>query len=700
MSPAFFPSPTESTPPTPKTAKNTVPRPSVQDEGEEDNSFKIVSDAEFKKATSKTTPKVVINLTLEDSEDAAKRKTDSEPISNSKRSKTFDSRTPEVEMTDLVRHPESLAGGMILQTAPITSKRAEPESRDDTEEPESKRLRAMIAMLEWFDDEDIMTEAEEQAMFSFASKIDIPIPETYQEAVNHPKYGKQWRDAIHTEIGQLLINNTWKEACPPDGVNLISTKWVFTLKFNVDGTLERFKARLVARGFSQAYGIDYTETFAPTVRMATLRSFLAIVACEDLECIHIDIKNAFTESELKEELWMKSPQGVKVKKGHALQLLRSLYGLKQAARDWNLLMKKELIGWGFQQSKADPCLFVHVERGIRLLLYVDDIAAAAESMDQLNWFFKVLNQRFHAVNLEEIKKILGIRVTRDRKNRILELDQEQYLDKVLTKFGFKNAKGHIVTTPMDSYSDIQPATDKDERIDTTWYREVIGSLMYAMIYTRPDIAFALGRLSQFLQDPAKQHERGVKRLMRYLRYTINLRIRYGLSNGETPKELEVYSDADWASDRTDRKSISACLGLIGAGPVFYGSRKQTAVATATTEAEYVAMSMTAKQGQWVSQILRDMGYPEYIAENGQTVKTYGDNQGAIALAKNPHLTERSKHIDISFHYIRDLQERQRVDINYVPTDQMAADGFTKPLAKTQFERFKKMVGMVIPKAKK
>ena len=418
---------------------------------------------------------------------------------------------------------------------------------------------------------------------------------------------------------------------------------------------------------------------------------MAVVACEDLECRQYDIKNAFTESTLSEELWISGPRGVKLKPGNALRLQRSLYGLKQAARDWNLLIKKELLDMGFKQSLADPCLFVHVEREIRLLVSVDDLAAAAPRIGDLDWFFQRLDARFNAKNLGEIRKILGVRVTRNRANKTVELDQEQYLDKILSKFGFKQAKPQRkeISTPIDGYCDLHPANDKDKRIDATWYREVIGSLMYAMVYTRPDIAFALGRLSQYNQDPAEHHERALRRLMRYLRSTIGNRIRFG-PNGK----LIVYSDADWASDKTDRKNITATIGLIGGGPVFWGSKKQTAVATATTEAEYVAMSYTAKQGQWIAQILRDLGNGGYVAENHQTVDTRGDNQGAIALAKNPHLTERSKHIDIAHNYVRDLYEKNRVDIKYVPAAEMAADGFSKPLAGNQFKSFVKQIGMV------
>jgi hypothetical protein len=599
---------------------------------------------------------------------------------------SYHRREPDPRSWKLPADPDAMA-----IDAPAFNTRLRKRETDSNDTGDGKRLKAMMAILDWFDDEEELFLEEERAMVAAAVKLDIPIPKSYKEAVTDPTYGSRWKEAVELEIGQLLANHTWEEGVAPKGANLVDTKWVFTIKFNSDGTLDRFKARLVARGFTQQYGIDFTETFAPTVRMATLRAFMAVVACEDLECRQYDIKNAFTESQLKEEIWMKLPKGLRrVKPGHSVRLLRSLYGLKQAARNWNLLMKDELLKMGFIQSKADPCLFVHPPRGIRLLVYVDDLAAAAHDVAELHWFFNNLDNRFNAKDLGEMDKILGVRITRDRKKRTIQLDQEQYLDKVLTKFGIPNARAKEVSTPIDSYDDLRPAEENDTRVDATWYREVIGSLMYAMVYTRPDIAFALGRLSQYMQDPAEHHERALRRLLRYVRSTVGFRIQFGPYG-----KLVVYSDADWASDRTDRKSITAAVGLIGHGPVFWGSRKQTGVATATTEAEYVAMCFTAKQGQWISQVLRDMGYGNYVAPNHQTVDTRGDNQGAIALAKNPHLTERSKHIDIQYHYVRDLHDKGKVEISYVPTADMAADGFTKPLPKAQFKGFMQQIGMIL-----
>ncbi|KAI0993191.1 hypothetical protein K3495_g14993, partial [Podosphaera aphanis] len=408
----------------------------------------------------------------------------------------------------------------------------------------------------------------------------IPIPRTYKEAINDKTHGPSWNRAILDEIDALVSNGTWEEHILPDGANTVSTKWVFTIKLKKDGSIERYKARLVARGFSQQYGVDYTETFAPTVRMDTLRLFLAMVARYDLECHHYDIKNAFTESILQEEIYLKPPEGVKVSKGKVLRALRSLYGLKQAGRDWNLLLKSFLVSIGFIQSLADPCLYVHHKRNIWMLVYVDDIAAAANDKGNLDWFFKALSQRFNAKNLGEIEKILGVRITRDRKNRTIYLDQEQYLSAALDQFGITQAKHTSKKIPAADYENLRPANELDERINVTEYQRGIGKLMYAMVLTRPDIAFVVGRLSQFMKDPAVHHGIALKSLMRYLRSTVKQRLRFG-PGGAYSQQFAVYTDADWATDKMDRKSISGGVCMFYGGPISWSSKKQNSVATSS-----------------------------------------------------------------------------------------------------------------------
>lgn len=521
----------------------------------------------------------------------------------------------------------------------------------------------------------------------------IKIPRTYKEAMSSP-HSKEWDEAVRVEIEQLILNGTWEECILPKGANLVSTKWVFTIKETPKGNIDRFKARLVARGFSQSYGIDYSETFAPTVRMDTLRIFLAMVAKRNLECSQFDIKNAFTESRLKEDIFLAPPEGVVVSNGKVLKALRSLYGLKQAGRDWNLLLKDYLTTTcKFIQSLADPCLFIHKERKLYLLVYVDDIAAAAENAEQIKWFDQMLSRRFNTKNLGEIAKILGVRITRDRKHKTIYLDQEQYLEKVLTNFGITHGKARKKTTPIADYTSLQPTIETDEKFNVTLYQQMIGSLMYAMTLTRPDIAFALGYLARYMSNPAIRHGQAVKELMRYLRTTIQQKLRFGPGGGNYHDHFIIYTDADWANDRIDRKSVSGGVGLFYGGPFCWMSKKQRSVAKSSCESEYIAQAAYAMQGQWTAQVFTDLGMPEYIAPNHRTVDMRGDNQGAIALTKNPHLHERSKHIDVCYHYIRDLAEKGKLMIEYIPTTDMPADGLTKPLARTAFERFRSQLGV-------
>ncbi|EDN93221.1 hypothetical protein SS1G_12167 [Sclerotinia sclerotiorum 1980 UF-70] len=544
--------------------------------------------------------------------------------------------------------------------------------------------------------------SDEDTAYPASEVLGIKIPRTYNEAVSDRKYAVKWKEAIQEEINSLVQNGTWEEFILPKGSNLVSTKWVFTIKTK-DNKVERFKARLVARGFSQVLGKDYNETFAPTMRLDTLRLFLAIVAKENLECSHFDIKNAFTESHLKEEIYLEPPQGVKVERGHVLKALRSLYGLKQAGRDWSLLLKMELLKMDFVQSLADPCLYTSQDHSIMLLVYVDDIVVASHQKSQIERFGEELSTRFNTKNLGEISKILGVRIIRDRKAYTLTMDQEEYLDAMLNKFGITHGQHQAKKVPVADYTHLRPANDDDELTDVNEYQQAIGSVIHPMVYTRPDIAFAVGRLSQFMAKPAKHHSIALKNLMRYLRSTVKQKLWFGPKGVQSDicKEynmlddtIKVYTDADWANDKQDRKSVSGGVVMFYGGPISWASKKQTSVATSSAEAEYIAMAMFTKQGRWIAQILKDLSKSGYIGKKGDTVQMLGDNQGALALTKNPRLHERSKHIDISYHFIRDLTEKEKIATDYINTCDMVADGMTKPCTRVAFERFKKMLGLV------
>jgi hypothetical protein len=330
---------------------------------------------------------------------------------------------------------------------------------------------------------------------------------------------------------------------------------------------------------------------------------------------------------------------------------------------------------------------------VLLGLYVDDLVIAARKKKQIEEFKKDFGSRFKIKDLGELKKILGIQITRDRKNRVIHLNQTSYIRQMLHRFGMSHESHTPTRVPLGSQNLLIPARDEDERTDTRDYQERIGSVMFPMVYTRPDTAFATSKLARFMSDPTKVHARVLKGLMRYYRSTADLQIKYG-PEGLSAKQVLGYSDADFAADKSDRKSVIGTVFMFAGGPISWASRKQRSVATSTTEAEYIALSTTAKQGVWIAQFLKDIGYARYISKNQHTVQIYGDNQSSLALVQNPHLHERSKHIDIAYHYVRELQENNHINVTYIPSKDMLADGLTKPLARDQFERHRKLMGLV------
>lgn len=556
----------------------------------------------------------------------------------------------------------------------------------------SKHIKALLAM-------KALELEDQQLLIGY-----IPIPTSYEEAINDPDYGPRWLQACNNEIAQLEGNNTYIAEVPPKGANVVTCRWVFAIKYQQDGTVEKFKARLVARGFSQIHGIDYDETFAPTVRMDTMRAVLALIAIEDLETGQIDVNNAFTEASLSHLIYMEPPPGMDVKQGEYLRLLQSLYGLKQAAHDWYFTCNGEMTKLGFISSESDPCMYINKERKLIVLVYVDDISIAARSQAEVAWFKTQFAKVFKIKDLGEMTKILGIEIERDRPNKTIRLSQTGYIKKVLKGLDMEQDTHHTTDIPLNGYDNISPAAPNEERVDRIDYSRVNGQLMHTMVYTRPDIAFTLCKLSQFMGDPTVRHAQGMKHLLRYLRSHPSLCITYcGKNNG--PLQVVGYSDADYAADKSDRKCTMGQVFMLAGGPISWASRKQRSVSTSTTEAEYMALSECSRQSIWLANLFTELGYPGIIGpvsktmnintkENPEvTMELKGDNNGAIALVKNRQVSERSKHIDVAYHYIRELQQKRRVNVSYVPTNEMVADGLTKPLAKQKFQQFIEMMGM-------
>lgn len=515
----------------------------------------------------------------------------------------------------------------------------------------------------------------------------LPEPTTYQEAMTGPNR-REWRGAVSEELEALWRNCTFIIVPKPKNRELVSSKWVFKIKYTSTAVIERFKARLCARGFSQKYGIDYEETFAPTLRFESLRMLIAITAQLDLEVHQMNVSNAYLEGELDVEIYMEIPEGMDVsdRENKALLVQKGLYGLKQSGRIWNQKFKKYLISIGFIPIPADSCVFINPQTGVIISVHVDDLLIFSSKISHINAVKKQLKQEYKMKDLGEVDHILGMRVRQNRQARTLTLDQTVYITNFFRKYGMENSRP--VSTPIDSYEALTAAMPGEPRTDQLEYQKRIGHLMYAMVQTHFDLTFAVGKLSQFCHDPSVRHRVALDRVLRYLNGTANLGIIFSGVREKYILNPFGYADAAYADNSEDRKSTHGMALLLAGSACIWTSTKQRTTSTSTTEAEYVAQCQASKQLVWASRWLQQLGF----RESGPIELRY-DNQGAIALIKNPENHSRTKHIDVQYHYVREVVEDGLIQVSYVPTAEMAADILTKPLTKAVFERCRALLGM-------
>jgi hypothetical protein len=487
----------------------------------------------------------------------------------------------------------------------------------------------------------------------------------------------------------LMTNKTWDLVELPPGRTAIKGKWVYKYKRN--GT---FKGRWVAKGYSQIYGIDYLDTFAPVAKWDSIRLLLSIGAMEDLEIHQMDVSTAFLNGILNEEIYVEQPEGF-IKKGSerlVCRLNKSIYGLKQAPLVWNEHLNKTLLSLNFVRCKDDPCVYIYNDGNNSLIIaiYVDDLLIIGKLL-QVEELKKTLQSHYKMTDGGEISDLLGVQITRDRTKRIINLYQESYILKLLNRFNMDECNS--MPTPMSSVDklskDLSPKTE-DEKLEmkNIPYREAVGSLMYLMISSRPDIAYAMGAVSRYLDCPGKQHWHAVKRIMRYIKGTSN----YCLQLGGTHNEISIlgYTDADYGGDTDTGKSTSGYVFKIGHGVISWMSKKQPTVACSTTEAEYIALWEGAKHTYWLRTLLMELGYlqtkPTIINE---------DNQGCLTIAKYPKINARTKHINIKFHYIRELIANKDIEVVDCRSEKMLADTMTKPLDKILFQKFRNELGIKV-----
>ncbi|GJZ30517.1 putative RNA-directed DNA polymerase [Tanacetum coccineum] len=515
-------------------------------------------------------------------------------------------------------------------------------------------------------------------------------PECYAEAMED-EHKKEWFEAMEDEMNSLHENNTFELVKLPKGKRALKNKWVYKLKTEEHTSRPRYKARLVVKGFSQKRGIDFDEIFSPVVKMGSIRVVLGLAASLDLEVEQMDVKTAFLHGDLDKEIYMEQPEGfqVKGKEGYVCRLQKSLYGLKQAPRQWYKKFESVIGKQGYRKTSSDHCVFFQKfgdDDFIILLLYVDDMLIVGKNIGRIAQLKRDLSKSFSMKDLGPAKQIIGIRIFRDRGAKKLHISQEQYIEKVLCRFNMDKAK--VVSSPLTTNFKL---TDKDcpsskkniEKMDRVPYASAVGSLMYAMVCTRPDLAHAVGVVSRFLSNPGKKHWEAVKWIFRYLRGTSKLGITFG--NGKPM--LVGFTDSDMAGNKDNMKSTSGYLMTFAGGAVSWQSRLQKCVALSTTEAEYMAATEACKELLWLKRFLQELGFKQ------QRYAVLCDNQSAIHLAKNSMFHKRTKHIDIRYHWIRDAIEDGMFELNKVHTDDNASDMLTKAVAREKLKVCCSIAGM-------
>lgn len=550
------------------------------------------------------------------------------------------------------------------------------ENIEEEDVRRSQRTRRLPRYLEDY-------EVEQFAMCSEAFLDSVP--NSFEDAKSRTDF-KNWKAAIEDEISCLNKNKTWTVIDKPKNVKLLESKWVFRTKRDELRNVIKHKARLVAKGFMQKEGFDYEETYAPVARLNTVRTLLAVANTKNLKIEQMDVKSAFLHGTSEEDIYMKVPEGFNYGEGKVLKLCKSLYGLKQGPYCWNKKFNEFALKTDFKRSNYDACLYVKQSCETctyeYMLLYVDDIIIASNSNDEIFALKEALRKNFKMQDLGQIKLFLGIniKVTDDG----LYLDQTHYIKNILRKFEMYNCKGQ--KTPMESGPiDMNSCADEDDFNKNTTILKLIGCLMYLMLCTRQDLSFVLNVCSRHQDKPRSKLWKTLKRVLRYLKETLNYSLFYRKS--DCNEILTVYSDSDWAGDLQDRKSTSGYVFQIFGCTVDWCTKRQSTVALSSTKAEYVALTEAAKEGLWLNDLLSDFGFEKSI------FTVYEDNQSCIKLVKRfEH--KRLKHVDIKYNFIKDIVHKKLLNIEYVSTRDQYADILTKNLSFDLFSKHSNNLGLI------
>nr|AAS01934.1 putative Integrase core domain containing protein [Oryza sativa Japonica Group] len=509
-------------------------------------------------------------------------------------------------------------------------------------------------------------------------------PKSISEAYASPD-ADYWKEAVRSEMDSIIANGTWEVTERPYGCKPVGCKWVFKKKLRPDGTIEKYKARLVAKGYTQKEGEDFFDTYSPVARLTTIRVLLSLAASHGLLVHQMDVKTAFLNGELDEEIYMDQPDGfvVEGQEGKVCKLLKSLYGLKQAPKQWHEKFDKTFTSAGFAVNEADKCVYYRHGggEGVILCLYVDDILIFGTNLEVINEVKSFLSQNFDMKDLGVADVILNIKLIRGENG--ITLLQSHYVEKILNRFGYIDSK------PSPTPYDPSLLLRKNKRIagNQLEYSQIIGSLMYLASATRPDISFVVSKLSRFTSNPGDDHWRALERVMCYLKGTVEL----GLHYTGYPAVLEGYSDSNWISDVDEIKATSGYVFTLGGGAVSWRSCKQTILTRSTMEVELTALDTATVEAEWLRDLLMDL---PVVEKPVPAILMNCDNQTVIVkVNSSKDNMKSSRHVKRRLKSVRKLRNSGVITLDYIQTARNLADPFTKGLSRNVINNASKEMGL-------
>ena len=525
--------------------------------------------------------------------------------------------------------------------------------------------------------------ASTDAILYSAHDEDASDPQSITEA-KRSKYWTEWLSAIHEELESLKAKHVYEEIHTlPSDRKAVQHKWVLHIKRDKEGTISRFKARLVAKGFTQIPGQDFSFTFAPVARWDTIRTLLCITAINDYELRQLDVKTAYLNGPLEEEIYMKAPEGFGLTAPY-WRLHKGLYGLRQAGRQWYLTLHQAYTDLGYTRCESDWSAYTRRTSSSFSMsaTSVDDILIASDSKIESDRATDEINSKFRITDSGNAEWILGCRITRCRTRRLLMIDQAQFVSTILREFQMEHC--NAVRTPCPKTrltSDMCPQNDLERDAAASLpYRALVGKCMYLSTCTRPDISYAVRELARFMSNYGRRHYDAAKHLLRYLKGTISRGIIYGDCTDLTPS-FRAFCDSDWAMSER-RKSVSGYIILCGGGPISWSSKQQGIVALSTCEAEYISCTHCAREIIWLRSLFKELGFPQ-----PEATLLYCDNLGTVSCTHDPHSHSRMKHIDIRAHFIRDCVNNRVIDVHHIAGAENPSDLLTKTLDRPTHDKW-------------